>query len=106
MPTDRSMPPADAMPVAESNPAGGVSPDAMPSGADSQTVSMPKAAFETLHTLITELAKGVDALAQAMGSAPAESTPPEAAAPTAPAAAGGQSDEDFLKSIASEGTNR
>ena len=117
MANDPSMPPSEQNPgVPVDNSPAMASPDmgtTAPAAAEqgSVMVNMPKAAFDAIHELVSQLAQGLDQLkqsveAQAQGGAPAPA--PEAAAPTAPAPApeGGQSDEDFLKGLAEEGNKR
>jgi hypothetical protein len=81
-------------------------------GGDSVMINMPKAAFDAIHALVTQLAQGLDQLkqgveAQAQGQASPQA-PAAPAGPQAPASAGGseESDEDFLKSLAQEGSKR
>lgn len=114
MANDPSMPPSEqnpGMPV-DNSPAS-ASPDmaapAAPAGDQgSVMVNMPKAAFDAIHQLVTQLAQGLDQLkqgveAQAQGGAAEAPT----AAPAAPAPAGGpQNDEEFLKGLAQEGNKR
>jgi hypothetical protein len=85
-----------------------MAPDAgAPAGDGSVMISMPKVAFDAIHQLIVQLASGVDSLAQnvnqqASGAAAPEAAPSMPSAPEAPAPA----DEDFLKGIAQEGSQR
>ena len=106
---DKTMPPNDPMVpaapgVAEGDIAAATEPS-MPTDGGSVMVSMPKQAFDAMHSLVGELAKGLDMLAQtvnqqAAGSKmpPADSIPPEM-----PPAGG---DEEFLNSMAEEGSIR
>lgn len=103
VPTDNSpaMSPDMAAPAA---PAAG--------GGGNVMITMPKAAFEAIHGLVIQLAMGLEQLkkgaeAQAGGAGPAPAAPvgPTPAGP-APAEAGEESDEDFLKGLAEEGTKR
>jgi hypothetical protein len=106
---DKTMPPNDPMPTQDDGmgmaPAENMSPDAgAPAGDGSVMISMPKVAFDAIHQLISQLASGVDSLAQNVNQQASTSEMPSAAPaspePTAPA------DEDFLKGIAQEGSQR
>jgi hypothetical protein len=74
-------------------------------------VTMPKVAFDAIHALVTQLATGLDQLKQgvekqAAGSAgePPAEMPPQA--PTGGQESAGGSDEDFLKGLAAEGSQK
>jgi len=75
-------------------------------------ISMPKEAFDAIHQLITQLASGVENLAQSVGEqaggAEQPPAPPEGGMPPQAPAGGmqGGGDDDFLKSIAQEGNAR
>lgn len=81
-------------------------------------VNMPKAAFDAIHQLVTQLAQGLDQLKQGVeaqaqqGAGAAFAGPQAPAGPEAPAApspeAGQEPDEDdtFLKGVAEEGNKR
>jgi hypothetical protein len=73
-------------------------------------VTMPKVAFDAIHALVTQLAAGLDQLKQGVeqqaagaGEPPAEMPP---AAPTGGQGGAGGSDEDFLKGMAAEGSQK
>ena len=115
MANDPTMPPSEQAATTPTNNSPAMSPDmaAAPApeagGQDgSVMVNMPKAAFDAIHQLVTQLAQGLDQLKQGVeaqargGSAPS----PEAAPAQAPEASGGPSDDDFLKGIAEEGNKR
>jgi len=113
---DKTMPPADPMPAADMGagqaPASDMAPPA-PQGGDggSVMISMPKEAFDAIHQLITQLAGGVENLAQSVGQQAGGGemppAPPKAGMPPqAPAGGMGGGDADFLNSIAQEGNAR
>ena len=84
-------------------PADNMAPDAgAPAGDGSVMISMPKVAFDAIHQLIVQLASGVDSLAQSVNQQASEAAPSMPSAPESPAPA----DEDFLKGIAQEGSQR
>ena len=98
-PTEAPTPTPDAMPGEMAAP----TPDMAPQGGQVM-VQMPSDAFDSIYTLVTQLASGLEALksdvdAQKQGAA--ESAAPS---PTEAPSAGG--DEEFLKSIAQEGSMR
>lgn len=93
-------------------PAGDMAPP-MPQGVDdgSVMISMPKVAFDAIHQLISQLASGVDSLAQSVAQQTGASAggPPTEMPPSAPAGGsqgGAGSDEDFLNSMAKEGSQK
>jgi hypothetical protein len=97
MPEEDQMPPAE-MPTPEAP----VAPP-MPQDGGSVMISMPRDAFNAMREIVSQLAMGLDQLAQSVEqqTAPAEGQPPVAApAPAAPMAPG--EDEEFLKSMAEE----
>lgn len=117
MANDPSMPPSEQNPGTPVNNSPAMSsPDmsapAAPAGGDgSIMISMPKPAFDAIHTLVTQLAQGLDQLKQgveqqAQGGAPTEAPAALAQAPAAPADAKQENDEDFLKGLAEEGNKR
>jgi hypothetical protein len=75
-------------------------------------ISMPKEAFDAIHQLITQLASGVQNLAESVGGqaggAEQPAMPPQGGMPPQAPAGGmqGGGDDDFLKSIAQEGNAR
>lgn len=100
------MPPNDPMPSPDAGM--GASPAEMapeagaPAGDGSVMISMPKDAFDAIHQLIVQLAQGVDALAQGVNQEAASA----GEAPMAPAGEPAGMDEEFLKGIAEEGSQR
>lgn len=105
---DKTMPPNDSMTPADPGMAAGdMAPpmDAPPADGGSVMVSMPKVAFDAMHSLVSELAKGLDALAQGVNQQAAASAAPEAQ-PMAGEAPASPSDEEFLKGMAEEGSIR
>ena len=100
LPTEAPTPTTDAMPGEMAAP----TPDTAPSGGQVM-VEMPSDAFDAIYTLVTQLASGLETLksdvdAQKGGAMPPEGEmmPPEAAAVGA--------DEEFLNSLAQEGSMR
>lgn len=101
---DRTMPPTEApTPTTEAMPGEMAAPTPDTTAGGQVMVQMPSDAFDSIYTLVTQLASGLDALkaevdAQKAGSAApvAESSAPEPAA----------GDEEFLKSIAEQGSLR
>jgi len=117
MANDQTMPPSEQnlppdMGKGPASPAD-MAPAGVPAPQDggSVMVSMPKAAFDAIHQLIVQLASGVDQLAQGVnqqaagGSPEGAPMPPEAPTGGAQGEEGG-SDEDFLKSMAQEASQR
>jgi hypothetical protein len=100
LPTEAPTPTPDAMPGEMAAP----TPDMAPTGGQVM-VEMPSDAFDAIYTLVTQLASGLETLkldvdAQKGGAMPPEGEmmPPEAAAVGA--------DEEFLNSLAQEGSMR
>jgi hypothetical protein len=100
LPTEAPTPTTDAMPGEMAAP----TPDMAPAGGQVM-VEMPSDAFDAIYTLVTQLASGLETLksdvdAQKGGAMPPEGEmmPPEAAAVGA--------DEEFLNSLAQEGSMR
>jgi hypothetical protein len=98
--TEAPTPTTDAMPGEMAAP----TPDMAPAGGQVM-VQMPSDAFDAIYTLVTQLATGLETLksdveAQKGGAMPPEGEmmPPEVA-PTG-------ADEEFLKSLAQEGSMR
>jgi hypothetical protein len=98
--TEAPTPTTDAMPGEMAAP----TPDMAPAGGQVM-VEMPSDAFDAIYTLVTQLASGLETLksdvdAQKGGAMPPEGEmmPPEAAAVGA--------DEEFLNSLAQEGSMR
>jgi len=118
MANDPSMPPSeqaattptDNSPAMSADMAGAPAPAGGQDG--SVMINMPKAAFDAIHALVTQLSQGLDQLKQGVDSqAQGGAASAPAAAPTAPEppAAGGKgemSDDDFLKGLAEEGNKR
>ena len=106
---DKTMPPTEApTPTLDAIPTdANAAPDmAAPTGGKVM-VEMPSDAFDSIYELVTQLASGLDALktdveAQKQGSVGGEPAPAQSAAPAAASA----SDEEFLKSLAQEGSMR
>ena len=104
---DKTMPPTEApTPTPEAMPGemAAPTPDMAPQGGQVM-VQMPSDAFDSIYTLVTQLASGLEALksdvdAQKQGAVGEPDTPTPTEAPVA----GG--DEEFLKSIAQEGSMR
>jgi len=117
MATDKKMPPADLMemPPADDAAPGDMAPPAK--GGGGVMISMPRDAFEAIRSIVTELASGLDALSASIAKQAGEGMPPEGAGMPPEASAmppggstppGGMSgaDDEFLKGIAMEGSQR
>lgn len=108
MAQDKTMPPTEApTPKPEAMPGemAAPTPDMNPSAGGKVMVQMPSDAFDSIYTLVSQLQSGLEALkadvdAQKGGevAAVAEEMAPEAAATA--------EDEEFLKSLAAEGSMR
>ena len=112
---DQTMPPTEQPDAPSSGtgpaPAGDMAPPMPQGGGDgSVMISMPKAAFDAMHALVTQLATGLDQLRQGVEKqAAGAGTPPTEMPPTAPAGGaqgGAAADEDFLNSMAQEGSQK
>jgi len=124
MPTDKTMPPGDAMESSPSMPGemGGMPPEGagMPAGQGDVMLSIPKAEFDMLHQIVMQLADGLNQLAQSVNAkGPQVQSPAEeatempmgepakvAARPGKPAPATSADDEEFLKSLMAEGNSK
>ena len=109
------MPPSEQSATTPTDNSPAMSPDMVPqpSGgapeAENVTISMPKPTFDAMFDLASQLAMGLEALKQSVqtgGGASPEEMPTPPMAPSAPAEAGTESDEDFLKGLAEEGNKR
>jgi hypothetical protein len=107
MATDKTMPPGDPTSMPSMPPsAGGMPAGGPPQGGAGKDVmiTMPRAIFDELHSIVMQLAAGVDELAKRAGAGgggiPQE--PVDEAAGEDMSAEGGSSDEDFLKEMASQ----
>jgi len=102
-PTEAPTPTTDAMPGEMAAPA----PDMAPQSGQVM-VQMPADAFDAIHALVTQLASGLESLKADVdaqkGSGNPEMAPESAEAPMPPEGAG--TDEEFLKSIAEQGSVR
>jgi len=112
---DKTMPPNDPNPAPDTGmgaaPAEDMAPEAgMPPDSGSVMISMPEEAFNAIRDLISQLALGVDSLAESIGQQKAESEAPVEDMPPAGmeggVAGGSPADEDFLKGIAEAGSQR
>jgi len=103
-PTEAPTPTPDAMPGEMAAP----TPDMASPAGGQVMVQMPADAFDAIHAMVTQLASGLESLKasvdQQKGSGSPEMAPESAEAP-APAQPSG-SDEEFLKSLAQEGSMR
>lgn len=103
MPTEAPTPTPEAMPREMAAP----TPDmAAPADGGKVMVQMPSDAFDSIYTLVSQLQAGLENLkaevdAQKQGSMAPEATPPAMAEEATSAA-----DEEFLKSIAEQGSMR
>ena len=101
MPTEAPTPTPEAMPGEMAAP----TPDTNPSAGGKVMVQMPSDAFDSIYTLVSQLQSGLEALkadvdAQKGGEAAA------VAEEMAPDDAATSYDEEFLKSLAAEGSMR
>ena len=104
-PTEAPTPTPDAMPSEMAAP----TPDMAPTTGGQVMVQMPADAFDAIHTLVTQLASGLDSLKADVEKQKGGAASPEAAPATQSAPAGGPSspdEEEFLKSIAEQGSMR
>lgn len=105
---DKTMPPTEApTPTADAMPGEMAAQDMAPQGGQVM-VQMPSDAFDAIYALVTQLAGGLESLkadvdAQKGGGNP-EMASESAEAPMTPEGAG--TDEEFLKSIAEQGSVR
>lgn len=115
MPSDQTMPPTEQPDAPYSGtgpaPAGDMASPAPQGGGDgSVMVTMPKVAFDAIHALVTQLASGLDQLKQGVEQqATGAGAPPAEMPPQAPAGgqdSAGGADEDFLKGMAAEGSQK
>lgn len=95
MPEEQPMPPAE-IPTPE-----GMPTPQPPTAGESVMISMPSDAFNAMREIVSQLAMGLDQLAQSVEqqTAPAPTAEMPPAAPVPPATTG---DEEFLKSMAQE----
>jgi len=97
-PTEVPTPKTEAMPGEMAAP----TPDAATPTGGQVMVQMPSDAFDSIYTLVTQLASGLEAL-----KADVDAQKGGSAAPTSPSEAPASSeDEEFLKSLAQEGSMR
>ena len=96
MPEDQPMPMPEGMPMPEAP----VTPPAA-QDAGSVMISMPSEAFNAMREIVSQLAMGLDQLAQSVEQQAAGAPAPvEPTAPMTPATTAG--DEEFLKDMAQE----
>ena len=100
LPTEAPTPTPDAMPGEMAAP----TPDMAPAGGQVM-VEMPSDAFDAIYTLVTQLATGLETLKADVEAQKGGATAPEGEAMAAEAAAMG-ADEEFLNSLAQEGSMR
>jgi hypothetical protein len=105
---DKTMPPTEApTPTPEAMPGEMAAPTpdmAVPADGGKVMVQMPSDAFDSIYTLVTQLASGLEALKADVDSQKG-GTQAESATPVAESATPA-SDEEFLKSIAEQGSMR
>jgi hypothetical protein len=107
---DKTMPPTEApTPTTDAMPAemAAQTPDMVPQGGQVM-VGMPSDAFDAIYALVTQLASGLESLKADVdaqkGSVDQEMAPEVVEAPMPPEGSG--TDEEFLKSIAEQGSVR
>jgi hypothetical protein len=103
MAQDKTMPPTEApTPTPEAMPG----EMAAPTTADGQVmVQMPSDAFDSIYTLVTQLSSGLDALKADVDAQKGASAASAAESETSETPATAE-DEEFLKSLAQEGSMR
>lgn len=108
MAQDKTMPPTEApTPTPEAMPGEMAAPTpdmATPTGGQVM-VQMPSDAFDSIYTLVSQLQSGLEALKADVEAQKSGSVAP-AGEEMAPEAAASASDEEFLKSLAQEGSMR
>lgn len=102
MPTEAFTPTPEAMP---GEMAAQTHDTATPADGGKVMVQMPSDAFDSIYTLVSQLQTGLENLKAEVDAQRQGSVAPEAAVAPTEAAAGG-SDEEFLKSIAEQGSMR
>ena len=107
MAQDKTMPPTEApTPTPEAMPGemAAPTPDMAAPAGGKVMVQMPSDDFDSIYMLVTQLASGLETLKSEVDAQKSGSAAPagEAMAPEAPASA----DEEFLKSLAQEGSMR
>jgi hypothetical protein len=100
LPTEAPTPTTDAMPGEMAAP----TPDMDPAGGQVM-VEMPSDAFDAIYTLVTQLASGLETLKSDVDAQKGGATAPEGEMMPPEAAAVG-ADEEFLNSLAQEGSMR
>ena len=100
LPTEAPTPTPDAMPGEMAAP----TPDMAPAGGQVM-VEMPSDAFDAIYTLVTQLASGLETLKLDVDAQKGGATAPEGEMMPPEAAAVG-ADEEFLNSLAQEGSMR
>jgi hypothetical protein len=101
MPEEDQMPPAE-MPMPEAPAA-----PPMPQDSGSVMISMPRDAFNAMREIVSQLAMGLDQLAQSVEqqSSPTGGQPPVAPTPPSGVPAVPGEDEEFLASMAEEASS-
>jgi len=103
LPTEAPTPTTEAMPGEMAAP----TPDMVTPTGGQVMVQMPSDAFDAIYSLVTELASGLDALKADVDKQKGESaSPAPEGAEMAPEAPESTEDEEFLKSIAEQGSMR
>lgn len=108
---DKTMPPvsenldAPAMDAPMGAPAD-MAPPSAPQDSGSVMITIPKVAFDSMHQIIIQLASGLDELAKGVNQQAAEASAPAQEGSPAPSELPAGSDEDFLNSMAQEGSAR
>jgi hypothetical protein len=105
MAQDKTMPPTEApTPTPEAMPGemAAPTPDMAAPAGGKVMVQMPSDDFDSIYMLVTQLASGLETLKSEVDAQKSGSATPVEMAPEAPASA----DEEFLKSLAQEGSMR
>jgi len=101
LPTEAPTPTPDAMPGEMAAP----TPDMAAPAGGQVMVEMPSDAFDAIYTLVTQLASGLETLKADVDAQKGGATAPEGEMMPTEAAAMG-ADEEFLNSLAQEGSMR
>lgn len=108
MPQDKNMPPTESpTPTPETMPGemAAPTPDMAPPTGGKVMVQMPSDAFDSIYTLVSQLQSGLEALKADVDAQKGNAATPESSSAPAESKIEG-ADEEFLKSIAQEGSMR
>lgn len=104
---DRTMPPTEApTPTTEAMPGEMAAPTPDTTAGGQVMVQMPSDAFDSIYTLVTQLASGLESLKAEVDAQKAGTAGAEAATEATQSEEALAGDEEFLKSIAEQGSMR